>query len=402
MNAGRRSVAGVGEQGPLSSINLASRPSGWLNAVYLRDLASSSRAVTPAEARNSCRRYARRWIPMTQAADTPATTLLRLANGYQISQVIHVAAELRLADLIGDEPVSTVDIATRVGAHPGSLYRLLRALSTVGIFRETDDRCFVASPMSDLLRADHSRSMLGWATLIGRPYHWQIWGDLLHSVRTGEDATHHLYGVDIWQYRADKPEETTVFNAAMSALSRNVAPALIAAYDFTGFERIVDVGGANGALLAAILTASPRSTGVVFDLPYVVREAASVIRVAGLAGRCETAEGSYLDGVPAGGDAYILKSVLMDSTDEEAAAILQNVRTAMGAGGTLLVIEGVIGAPNEGQRDAFSDLMMLVVTGGRERTQDEWAAVFAAGGFTLDSITPTASRFQVLEGHPSA
>jgi hypothetical protein len=334
-------------------------------AKCLRGLAPSQRAFRSAKARNSRRRwYPRKWIPMTQGADTLATTLLRLANGYQISQTIHVAAELRLADLIGDEPVSAVDIATRVGAHPGSLYRLLRALATVGIFRETDDRCFVASPMSDLLRTDRPRSMWGWPTFIGRPYHWQIWGNLLHSVRTGEDATHHLYGVDIWQYRADKPEESTVFNAAMSAVSRNVAPAIIAAYDFTRFERIVDVGGANGALLAAILTASPRSTGVVFDLPYVVREAASVIQAAGLEGRCETAEGSYLEGVPAGGDAYILKSVLMDSTDEEGAAILQNVRTAMGALGTLLVIEGVIGAPNEGQRDAFSDLMMLVGTGG--------------------------------------
>jgi hypothetical protein len=237
---------------------------------------------------------------------------------------------------------------------------------------------------------------------IGRPYHWQMWGDLAHSVRTGEDAIHHRHGVGIWTYRADKPEETTIFNAAMDAMSRNVAPAIIAACDFTRFKRIVDVGGANGALLAAILTASPRSTGVVFDLPYVVREAASVIRMAGLEGRCEIAEGSYLDGVPAGGDAYILKSVLMDSTDEESAVILQNVRTAMGARGTLLVVEGVIGVPNEGQREAFSDLMMLVATGGRERSRDEWVAVFAAGGFSLDSITATTSRVQVLEGHPSA
>jgi O-methyltransferase domain/Dimerisation domain len=339
---------------------------------------------------------------MTHAADTPATTLLRLTTGYQISQAIHVAAELRLADLIGDEPVSAEAIAPRVGAHVGSLYRLLRALSTVAIFRETDDRSFVGSPMSDLLRTDHPRSMWGWAALIGRPYQREIWGDLLHSVRTGEDAPHHLYKMDLWEYRADKPEETTIFNAAMSAGSRNVAPAIIAAYDFARFARIVDVGGANGAFLAAILTASPRSTGVVFDLPHVVREAAAVIRAAGLEGRCETAEGSYFNAVPPGGDAYILKSVLMDATDEEAGTILQNVRTAMGARGTLLVIEGLIGAPNEGQQDAFFDLTMLVATGGSVRTKDEWAAVFAAGGFTLDCIKPTASRFHVLEGHPSA
>jgi len=339
---------------------------------------------------------------MSQPADTPTAAFLRLANGYQISQAIHVAAELGLADFIGDEPVSVPDLSTRVGAHPESLYRLLRALSTVGVFRETDDRRFVASPMSELLRTDNPQSMWGWAMFIGRPYHWEMWGDLEHSVRTGEDAIHHRYGVGIWAYRADKPQETAIFNAAMEAISRNVAPAIIAACDFTRFERIVDVGGANGALLAAILTASPRSAGVVFDLPHVVREASSVIRMAGLEGRCETVEGSYFETVPVGGDAYIFKSVLMDHTDEPCAAILRRVRTAMGPHGTLLVIEGMMGSPNEGPRSAFSDLMMLVGTGGRERRQEEWEAVLAGSGFVLGSITPTASRFQILEARPSA
>ena len=119
--------------------------------------------------------------------------------------------------------------------------------------------------------------MRGWPALIGRPYHWQMWGDLLHSVRTGENAAHHLFGVDIWQYRADKPQETSAFNTAMSALSRSVAPAIVAAYDFGRFERIVDVGGANGAFLAAILTASPNATGVVFDLPHVARPSQGAI-----------------------------------------------------------------------------------------------------------------------------
>lgn len=339
---------------------------------------------------------------MSQPTETPTAILLRLVNGYQISQAIHVVAELRLADLIGTEQVSVPEIAARVGAHPESLYRLLRALSTVGVFRETEDRRFVASPVSELLRTDSPQSMWGWPMMIGRPYHWQMWGDLLHSVRTGEDAIRHRHGMGVWAWRADKPEETTIFNAAMEAMSRNVAPAIIAACDFTRFKRIVDVGGANGALLAAILTASPNSSGVVFDLPHVVREARSVIKRAGLEGRCEIAEGSYFDGIPAGGDAYLFKSVLMDHTDETCAAVLRRVRTAMGPQGTLLVLEGMISAPNEGQRAAFSDLMMLVGTGGRERRDDEWKAVLAAGGFELTAIMPTASRFQILEGRPSA
>ena len=299
-----------------------------------------------------------------------------------------MAAELRLADFISDEPVTAEEIAPRVGAHARSLHRLLRALSTAGIFRETDDKRFVGSPMSDLLRTNHPGSMWGWPAYIGRPLHREVWGDLLHSVRTGQDAPHHLWGVDIWQYRADKPQEIASFNAAMETVSRNAAPAIIAAYDFSKFGRIVDVGDANGALLVAILSANPRSLGIVFDLPPVVREAISVIRTAGLDGRCVIVGGSYWDGVPVGGDAYIIKSVLMDTTDEEAATLLRNVRSAMGPRGTLLVIERLIGAPNEGSMDAFFDITMLVGTRWSVRRQDEWAAVFAAGGFRLDSVTP--------------
>jgi len=339
---------------------------------------------------------------MPEPVETPAATLVRLTNGYQVSQAIHVAAELRLADFIGAEPVAADEIAPRVGAHARSLYRLLRALSTVGIFRETNEKRFVGSPTSDLLRSDHPGSMWGWPAYIGRPLHREIWGDLLHCVRTGEDAPHHLWAVDIYQYRADKPAEIASFNAAMAAVSRAAAPAIIAAYDFSKFDRIVDVGGANGALLAAILSASPQSSGIVFDLPSVVQGAASVIRAAGLDGRCEIVGGSYWDGVPAGGDAYIIKSVLMDTSDGEAATLLQNVRSAMGPRGTLLVIERLIGAPNEESVDAFYAITMLVASRGAVRRQDEWAAVFGAGGFKLVSVTPTTSRFYVLEGRPAA
>lgn len=338
---------------------------------------------------------------MPDPVETPAAALMRLMNGYRVSQAIHVAAELRLADFIGAEPVTADEIAPRLGAHARSLYRLLRALSTVGIFYEADDKRFVRSPTSELLRTDHAGSLWGWAAYIGRPHHREVWGDLLHSVRTGQDAPHHLWGVDLWQSHADKPEELATFNAGQAAVARTAAPAIITAYDFSKFARIVDVGGANGALLAAILNASPRSSGIVFDLPPVVREAASVIRTAGLDGRCEVVGGSYWDGVPPGGDAYIIKSVLMDTMDEEAATLLHNVRSAMHPRGTLLVMERLIGAPNQGPVDAFFAISMLVATGGRVRRRDEWAAVFAAGGFRLDSVTPTASPFYVLEGHPS-
>ena len=338
---------------------------------------------------------------MSTPPEPSTAMLLRLVNGYQVSQAIHVAAALKLADFVGDHPISVSELGTRVGAQADSLYRLFRALSSVGVFRETEGRCFVATPMSDLLRTNHPQSMWGWAMFVGRPYHWQMWGDLLHSVRTGEDAIHHRHGVDIWTYRADKPEETAVFNAAMAALSKNAAAAIVAAGDFTRFRRIVDVGGADGALLTVILTACPHSTGVVFDLPHVVRDAVATVSAAGLEGRCEISEGSYFDTVPASGDAYILKSVLMDHTDETCVDILRRVRTVIHPEGRVLVIEGLVTAQNDSPRTAFSDLMMLVATGGRERARDEWEAILAAAGLELGAITPTASRFQILEARPA-
>jgi len=326
---------------------------------------------------------------------------MRLANGYQISQAIHAAAALKLSDFVGDSPTSANDVAAAAGAHPGSVYRLLRALSTLGIFHETDDRLFEHTPVSELLRSDRPGSLLGWPAFIGRDYHWQSWGDLVNCIRTGEDATRHLYGVDIWQYRAGKPEETAIFNRAMAAISGSVAPSIIAACDFGRFDRIMDIGGADGSLMVAILRANPHPRGVVFDLPHVVEAATTVIKGAELGERCEIIGGSYYDSIPAGADACILKSTLMDLTDDEAVEVLGRVRKALNRGGSVLVLEGLIGAPNTGQRDAFSDLNMLVATGGRDRRRDEWEALFSAAGLTLESVTPTASRFHILEARPT-
>jgi hypothetical protein len=331
-----------------------------------------------------------------------AVRLLRLANGYQISQAIAVAAVLGLADGIDGEPRAVGEIAAQVGADEGSLYRLLRALTTIGIFQETEERCFAATPVSELLRSDHPRSMRAWPTFVGRGYHWAAWGDLLTSVRTGGSAMEHLYGTDVWQFRADKPEETTIFNAAMSALARNAAGAIVDAYDFDRFDRVVDVGGGTGTLLIEILSRYEHPDGVVFDLPHVVAEATVEVDRAGLAHRCEVVGGSYLDGVPAGGDLYVIKSVLMDCADDDARVILRHVRQAMGDAGVVLVIESMIGAPNEGEPAAFSDLNMLVATGGRLRGRDDWRAMLTDTGFDLVDVTPTASSFSLIEGRPTA
>jgi hypothetical protein len=188
----------------------------------------------------------------------------------------------------------------------------------------------------------------------------------------------------------------------MSALARNAVRAIVDAYDFDRFDRIVDVGGGTGPLLIEILSVYQHPSGVVFDLPHVVAEATAEIDGAGLAHRCEVDGGSYLDGVPAGGDLYVIKSVLMDCADDQARVILRHVRQAVNDGGTVLVIESMIGAPNEGEPAAFSDLNMLVATGGRLRARDDWHAMLTDTGFDLVNVKPTASPFSLIEGRAPA
>ena len=237
-----------------------------------------------------------------------------------------------------------------------------------------------------------------WAEYVGRPYHWRSWGDLLHSVRTGESAFRHLHGADLWEWRERRPEEGAGFDRAMTALSRRVAQATVAAYDFSRFRRTVDVGGGHGAMLAAVLAAHPAARGVLFDQPGVVAGAAEVLRGAGVAERCEVVGGSFFEAVPSGGDAYLLKAILHDWDDAEAGAILRNCRRAIGLGGALLVVERVVAPPNEDPVTKFSDLNMMVMTGGRERTEEEFAALLADAGFRLTAVVRTGTPFSIIEG----
>ena len=331
----------------------------------------------------------------------PHAELIRLVNGYQVSQAIHVAAALGIADLLGDGPRASDDLAAAAGVHALSLHRVLRALAAAGVFREEADRRFSLAPMGRCLCSDAEQPVGPYAAFVGRPYQWAAWGDLLHGVRTGETAFRHVHGADPWEYRSRHPEEGAVFDRAMTALSRRVARAAVAACDFSRFRRVVDVGGGHGAMLAAVLAAHPAARGVLFDQPGVVAGAAAVLREAGVAERCEVVGGSFFEAVPGGGDAYLLKAVLHDRDDAEAGAILRNCRRAVaGPEGRLLVLERVVAPPNEDPEAKFSDLNMMAVTGGRERTQEEFAALFAAAGFRLAAVVRTGTPVSVIEGTP--
>ncbi len=328
--------------------------------------------------------------------------LRSLIDGHQVSQAIHVAATLGLADLLRDGPRSVDELARETGTHERSLYRLMRALASIGVFREEESRVFRLSPMGELLRTDVPASLAGWAVFTGRPYFREAWGNLLHSIQTGETAFGALHGGQrIWQWRASRPEESAIFDRAMKSLSGAVASALAEQYDFGRFTTIVDVGGGNGSVLAAVLARAASLRGTVFDLPHVVTGAPELLASSGVADRCDVVGGDFFVGVPAGADAYMLKSVLHDWEDESAIRILQNVRAVCSPASALLVVERVVGPPNESAPVKFSDLNMLVAPGGEERTREEWATLFGAAGFRMAAEHDLGVGWSVIEGAPA-
>ena len=336
----------------------------------------------------------------TPREDDPAEALRRLTIGYQVSQAVHVAATLGIADLLADRSRTVDELASSAGAHPDALYRLLRALASIGILREEPGRAFSLTEVGERLRSDSPESIAGWALYVGRPYYWNAWAHLLESVQTGENAFRSVYGKSIWEYREDHPEESAIFDGAMTALTRRVNAALLENYEFDRFGTVVDVGGGHGALVAALLAENPTMQGVLFDQPHVVALARDLLTTAGVADRCQVIGGSFFESVPEGGDAYVLKSIIHDWEDAEVAAILRVCRRAMRADATLLIVERILAPPNEGSAGKFSDLNMLVGPGGRERTVDEFAALFATAGFELEDETPTRSDMSVIAAAP--
>ena len=327
--------------------------------------------------------------------------LTRLINGYQISQAIHVAARLGIADYLSHGPLSSIELARLSGSHPRTLYRLLRALASAGVFHEADDRTFWLTPMGECLRSDSSTPLDGWAAYIGRPYAWQAWGHLEHSVRTGENAFRHLNGQSVWEYRSTRPDENAIFNRAMTANSRGAIEATIAAYDFSRFRHVADIGGGQGQLLAGILAANKAQRGTLFDQPHVVGKAAEVLNQHGVADRCEIVGGSFFEAIPEGADAYVMRAIIHDWDDKEAISILKTCRRAMTAEAKLLLVERVVEPPNEGLISKFSDLNMLVMLGALERTYDEYSALCRTAGFETRGTARAGSHFQVIEAVPT-
>lgn len=335
---------------------------------------------------------------MTEA-DT-SIELMRLINGYQISQALHVAAMLGVADQLKDGPKSSDELAQACGAHPTSLYRLLRALAAIGLFYETGRKEFSLTPLGICLTSDTPGSRRNYACWIGTPGQWTSWGNLLHSIKSGESAVLFTHGTDAWTYRREHPEEQAIFNSAMTGNSCSEAQAILEACDLCSFGCIVDVGGGQGFLLKEILLACPETRGILFDQPHVIATADHLLAVAGLAQRCQAVAGNFFESVPEGGDLYIMKAILHDWDHEVAVDILQACRRAMSPTAALMVIERVIGPPNENPEGKFSDLNMMVQYAALERTRQEFDDLLKSGGFELKAVIPTQSPMSIIVGQP--
>jgi hypothetical protein len=330
--------------------------------------------------------------------EAPNATLLRMIRGFQVSQMIYVAAKLGIADLLIDGAKSIDEIASATRTHAPSLHRLLRALASQGIFAEDEQGRFGLTPMAEPLRSDAPDSLRAVTLYTCDPSFQDVWGELLHSVQTGETGFQHLYGMGAWAFRQQHPELNAYFNAYMTSLTTIDCAGIAEDYDFSGIDTIVDVGGGQGALIAAILKTNPTMQGIVFDQPHVVAGAEHLLAAAGVLDRTEIVGGDFFGEIPTGKDCYILKSIIHDWDDDDSIAILKNCRQAIHPDGKVLLFESVIPTGNQPHPGKQSDINMLVAPGGQERTEDEYRLLLEKAGFRLTRIVPLQSGKSLVEG----
>lgn len=328
----------------------------------------------------------------------PGAVLRQLTTAYWTSQVVYVTAKLGIPDLLTTGGRGSDELAAATGTHSPSLYRLLRAAASLGLFTEDADRRFSLTVLGAALRSDAPGSMRGWAVLLSEPWFRSGWDNLLYSVRTGKSGFAHAHGASLWDYLALNEAAAATFNEGITSVSPMKARAILETYDFSRFGTVVDVGGGQGSLMAAILAAHPAIRGILFDLPRVVESAPPVLKGAGVDDRCRVIGGDFFASVPVGGDVYVLATIIHDFDDDLAATILRICHRAMTAGTRLVLIEEVIPAGDTYHPSKFDDLNMLVTLHGRERTADEFRTLFETSGFVLNRILPTPSQWNVIEG----
>jgi len=340
---------------------------------------------------------------MMTAKPTSPIDVIELVRGNCVTDTLHVAAELRIPDLLAAGPRSVEDLARETSTHAPSLRRLLRGLAVIGICEENVAGAWELTPAGQWLRSDVPGSLRDWVIFWSR-FCAPAWKSLLDCVRTGKTAVKLRSGSETFDSVSADPKVAEIFNRGMVALTAHVSEAVITAYDFSRFRTIADVGGGYGALLAAILKANPSCRGILFDLPHAAEGARQHLEKAGVADRATVGTGSFFESIPSGADAYVFKSIIHDWDDDRSVAILRNCRRAIGRDGKLLLVERVMPSRTTDARQSsatvWSDLNMLVAAGGAERTEAEYAALLREAGFSLARVVPTGALFSIVEGVP--
>ncbi len=329
----------------------------------------------------------------------PEQLMMQMIHGKCISRCISLAADLSIADLLADGPRPVAALAAEAGVHPEPLYRVLRLLAAIGVFTESADASFGNNALSETLMSNGGCSVRNYARWFGRELHWRLWSGLDYSVRTRNPWPMKDHpGQSPFEALSGYPADQEVFNDAMSDLSAADGPAIVAAYDFGPFHRIVDVGGGHGALAALIAAKAPQASVAVFDLRHVVRDASERIAAGnGANQRIQFLPGSFFEALPTSADLFVLKHVLHDWDDVSARAILMNCRNSLEHGGRVLICEMVIEPGPQSIPGLILDIEMLAGVGGRERTEHEFARLLGESGLELRQILPTPARISVLE-----
>lgn len=330
----------------------------------------------------------------------PAVDRLRgMVNGFRATQVCYVFAKLALADRLVNSSLTAIEVAISVDADPDTLHRVLRLAALLGLVLEEPSGRFRLAPLGELLRTDSPDSIRPVAIQLGE-LHYAAWGALLHATKTGQSAFEHVFGAPLFDYLAKNPEAQATFDAYMSANKDPFADALPEKYDFSRFRVIVDVGAGNGSVSAAVLARNRDLKAIIFDRPQVMKAATELLGSAALAGRCRLIAGDFFESVPSGGDIYLLSNVIHDWGDADALRILRNCRAAMDQSTPLIVLEAVL--PRHGQTDGtvMSDVNMLVMLTGRERTQDEYASLLHTAGLHVSKTTSISGRLSLIEAFP--
>jgi hypothetical protein len=328
-----------------------------------------------------------------------AQLVFKLATGYMASAALRVVTRLSITERLASGPRTVEDLATESGVRADGLYRVMRALASQGVFTEQAPRTFALTPAAELLR--QGPGLLGdGIDFITDPLHFRAYAEMLSTVETGVPGGEKVVGMPLFEYLAKNPELSVSFNNAMTAFSASVMPAVLKAYDFSGITQLVDVAGGHGQVLTSVLKAYPAMRGVLFDVDHVIAGAGPLLAASGAGDRCRTESGDFFKAVPAG-DAYIMKHIIHDWDDDRAVAILSNIRKAMtSTTGRVILLEAALAPGDAPDLGKLIDLEMMMMPGGRERTADEFAALFARAGFRLTQVVPTESMLSVIEGRP--